>query len=193
MSEKIRPVLNLFSEAGLLKRVQRSGWWVVGMKNPETVAEHCFRCAVIGYALAHLENADPYQVMTMCLFNDIHEARINDAHKVAVRYLDYTQAEDRAFSEQIASLPQGMKKELGNFRKDYSGQKTKESILARDADILECLLQAKEYYESGNPQAKLFFKKAPQHLKSKTAKMFWKTAKDMDATQWWQKLCEFKR
>ena len=63
-NKKINPqvaALNFFAEAGLLKRVKRSGWWVAGIENPETVAEHCFRCAVIGYYIAHCEGVDPYQ------------------------------------------------------------------------------------------------------------------------------------
>jgi hypothetical protein len=32
-------------EAGQLKRVKRSGWWIAGVKDPESVAEHSFRTA----------------------------------------------------------------------------------------------------------------------------------------------------
>ena len=63
--------LNFFAEAGLLKKIKRSGWWVAGIKDPESVAEHCFRCALIGYYIAHLEGVDPYKVVLMTLFNDI--------------------------------------------------------------------------------------------------------------------------
>ena len=76
-------ILELVCEAGLLKRVQRSGWWVLGIKNAESVAEHSFRCAVVGYVLAHMEQADAYKVLVMCLFGDMHEARITDLHKMA--------------------------------------------------------------------------------------------------------------
>ncbi len=31
-------------EVGYLKRVRRSGWWLLGNKTPESVAEHSFRC-----------------------------------------------------------------------------------------------------------------------------------------------------
>src|SRR5947207_14918734 len=89
--------LNFFAEAGLLKRVKRSGWWVAGIENPESVAEHSFRCAIIGHYLAHAEGVDPYPVMTMTLFNDIHEARINDLHKMGHYYIEFRSAEKKAF------------------------------------------------------------------------------------------------
>ncbi|MBI4846257.1 MAG: HD domain-containing protein [Candidatus Omnitrophica bacterium] len=186
-------LLNFFAEAGLLKNIKRSGWWVLGIKNPESVAEHCYRCAVIGYAMAKMEKADAYSVVMMCLFNDIHEARINDAHKMAVRYLNFGEAENMAFSDQTEELPLAIKKEMRKWRKDYVEQKNLESIIARDADILECLLQAKEYYDHGHIQARLFFKKAPGFLSSKSAKSLWKNLQKWDSSSWWQKICEFKR
>ncbi|MBU4304070.1 MAG: HD domain-containing protein [Candidatus Omnitrophica bacterium] len=186
-------LLDFIAEAGLLKNVKRSGWWVVGIKNPESVAEHCFRCAVLGYVLAMMENAEPQAVTLMCLFNDIHEARINDAHKMASCYLNYDEAEEKAFRDQIKALPKQMRGQLGQRRTDYTKQETKESIIARDADILECLLQAKEYYEQGYPQAKLFFQKAPKFLKTKSAASLWKSAKRWKSSDWWQRIAEFKR
>jgi putative hydrolase of HD superfamily len=186
-------ILNFISEAGMLKRVERSGWSVVGIKEKESVADHSFRCALIGYILAHCEAANPYRVLLMTLFGDIHEARITDLHKMAQRYVDLPAAENVAFYEQIDSLPQLFKGELRRVRQEYASQKTQESIIARDADILECLLQAKEYYEFGFPQAASFMKKAPQYLMTQTAKALWRKARKSTLNDWWKHLSEFKR
>ena len=187
-------LLDFFAEAGMLKRVKRSGWWVLGIKNSESVAEHSFRCAIIGYVVAKMERADPYRVLLMCLFNDLHEARINDLHKMAQPYFkDFKNAEDKAFSEQIKSLPKSLNTELTKMHKNYRNQKSKESIIARDADILECLIQAKEYQEHGFREAVKFMKKAPSFLKTKTAKKLWQLAKSTNLNEWWEKLSKFKR
>lgn len=202
MSRTLRPssvtkscvnALNFFAEAGLLKRVKRSGWWVAGIDNPETVAEHCFRCALIGYYLAHCEGVDPYQVITMTLFNDIHEARINDLHKMGHYYIEFHHAEQKAFADQVKHLHSKVKEELLRLRRRYDAQSSPESIVARDADILECLLQAKEYLDNGYPVAKTFFKCAPGFLKTKTARTLWRTALKWDSHQWWQKIVKFER
>lgn len=185
--------LNFFAEAGLLKRIKRSGWWVAGIKDPESVAEHSFRTAVIGYYLAYLEDVDPFKVVTMSLFNDIHEARINDLHKMGHYYIDFKQAEKKVFNDQVKDLDPKVKKEMETFRKEYDEQKTKESIVARDADILECLLQAKEYYDNGHTKAKKFFKKAPDHLKTRSAQRFWGQIKDWDSGKWWEDVVKFDR
>src|SRR5262245_50965817 len=88
-----RAACDLFAEAGLLKHVKRSGLWVAGIKDPESVAEHCFRAAIIAHYIAHAEGADPYRTVMMALYNDIHESRINDLHKMGHYYIDFKQAE----------------------------------------------------------------------------------------------------
>lgn len=186
-------LINLIAEAGMLKRVRRSGWWVLGIKDSETVADHSFRCAVIGYIIAKMEKVYPYKVLLMTLFNDIHEARINDLHKMSQRYIKLHEAEDRAFKEQISSLPRNIKGELADMHQEYRRQDSKEGIIARDADILECLIQAKEYNEHGFKEAFRFMKKAPGFLKTKSAKKLWLLAKRMNLNEWWESLSEFER
>ncbi len=187
------PVVDFFAEAGLLKNVKRSGWWVAGIKDPESVADHSFRCAVIGYYLAHLEKVDPYKVVVMALFNDIHEARINDLHKMGHYYIEFKDAEKKVFKDQMEFLDKKIKAELECFRGEYDNQSSKEGVVARDADILECLMQAKEYYDRGHLGAKHFFKKAPSFLKTKAAKNAWKEMQKWDSHQWWQNVVKFER
>ena len=187
------PLVDFIAEAGLLKLTRRSGWSVLGIKNAESVAEHSFRCAVIGYLLAKTERACGYKVLLMTLLNDVHEARITDLHKMAQRYFDIEKAEDSSYREQIGSLPPDIKSELSLLRREYTAQKTKESIVARDADILECLVQAKEYHDFGYARAHQFMRKAPEFLKTKSARRLWRLAKDKDLNSWWLGLSRFKR
>lgn len=185
--------LNFFSEAGLLKRVRRSGWWVAGINDPESVADHSFRTAVIGFYMAHLEDVDPFKVVSMCLFNDIHEARINDLHKMGHSYIDFKDAEKRVFKDQIRDIDQKVGAPLAVLRQEYDGQETQESCVARDADILECLIQAKEYLDSGFQEAEHFFERAPGHLKTATAKKMWQRILSWDSSSWWQDVVKFER
>lgn len=186
-------IVEFIFEAGVLKQVPRSGWSVLGIKNPESVADHSFRCAVIGYLIAHMEKVSVYRVLLMTLFNDIHEARITDLHKMAQRYIDARTAEDNSFEEQVGSLPEDILQELSDVREDYGAQESKESVVARDCDILECLIQAKEYYEHGHKSAALFTKKAPEYLKTESAKTLWQLAQTMDVNEWWSRIGSFAR
>jgi putative hydrolase of HD superfamily len=176
-----------------LKRVKRSGWWVAGIENPESVADHCFRCAVIGFFMAHEEGADPYRVMAMTLFNDIHEARINDLHKMGHYYIDFKQAEKKVFKDQVAALSARVKSALEDIRGDYDRQMSLEALVARDADILECLVQAREYLDHGYPVARKFLRRAPGFLKTPTARRLWKALEKWDSTVWWENVVKFER
>ena len=186
-------IVEFIFEAGALKRVPRSGWSVLGIKNPESVADHSFRCAVIGYLIAHMEKVSVYRVLLMTLFNDIHEARITDLHKMAQRYIDARSAEDASFEEQVGSLPEDILQELSDVHEDYGAQESKESIVARDSDILECLIQAKEYYEHGHESSALLMKKAPEYLKTDSAKSLWQLAQTIDVNEWWVRISSFTR
>ncbi|MDD2703661.1 MAG: HD domain-containing protein [Candidatus Omnitrophica bacterium] len=186
-------IINFLAEAGQLKRVKRSGWWVVGVKDAESVAEHCFRCAVIGYMLAKMEKADPYKVLFMTLFNDIHEARINDLHKIGHRYIDFKEAEKKVFDEQVKLLPLIIRAEFSALRKEYDAQRTREAVVARDADILECILQAKEYHEFGYEQAGSFMRAGTKFLKTRSARELFKRMKRWDHKKWWIHLTKFER
>ncbi|MCK4852430.1 MAG: HD domain-containing protein [Candidatus Omnitrophica bacterium] len=188
-----RDILNFLAEAGMLKRVKRSGWWMAGMPFEETVADHSFRCAVIGYVLAKMEKTAPYKVLLMTLFGDLPEARINDSHKVANRYLNAREVEKTVYQEQIDPLEEDMRGELGGLREEYDSQNTPEAVLARDADILECLIQAKEYCDLGFRNAEKFFRKAPEHLRTESARKLWESMKTWDSDTWWEGLTRFER
>src|SRR6185503_10644170 len=103
--------------------------------------------------------------------------RINDLHKMGHYYIDFRTAEKKVFDHQIEELNLKVKKELSAFRGEYDKKTSKESLVSRDADILECLLQAKEYYDAGYLGAKKFFNKAPDFLKTKSARRLWQQMK----------------
>src|SRR5438876_3356199 len=106
-------------EIDQLKRVKRSGWWIAGIPDPESVAEHSFRTALLGYILASLEGADPQKTAMICLFHDLGEARINDLHKVAKRYIDVGDREEVACEEQAERLPQPLAGHVVAFMHEY--------------------------------------------------------------------------
>ena len=191
--EETRSIVEFIFEAGLLKRVPRSGWSVLGIASPESVADHSFRCAVIGYLLAHMEDVSVERTVLMTLLGDIHEARITDLHKMAQRYIEAEPAEDASHSDQIDPLPDKVRGEMSGLREEYRIQQSPESIVARDSDILECLIQAKEYLAHGHTSASLFMEKAPAHLRTDSAKKLWEMAREIDVNEWWSRIGEFTR
>jgi putative hydrolases of HD superfamily len=185
--------VDFFYELGQLKRVKRSGWWLAGVKDPETVAEHSFRAAAIGYILAHLEKVDPDKVMLMCLFNDLHETRLNDLHKVGHRYIDFKAAEPKAFLEQMKGLPDDVGGKIQAAFLELHKQASKEGIVARDADLLECAVQAKEYMAEGHYACKDWIANISKNLATDSAKKLLKDIENTDPYHWWEGLKNAKR
>lgn len=184
-------LLQFLFEVGHLKNVQRSGWWLIGNRAPESVAEHSFRCAVLGYFLAESENLDTLKVILMCLFHDLHESRISDLHKVAQRYVNVKGCQSEVSQEQIKSLKNSQRDEIGDLLKEFADQKSKESIVAKDADSLECALQAREYQvQQGCKDAEDWIKRAQGTMKSDSAKKLMALIGNADPNEWWKKLKE---
>ena len=175
-------------EIGQLKRVHRSGWWIVGIKDPETVAEHSFRAAVIGFLLAVSEGADPYRTMAISLFHDVHEARVNDVHKIGQRYLDMDAIETRVAAEQREHLPEKSAVLLKDIFHAYQHHDSPESRLAHDADLLECLVQAREYQSQGFMDVQDWIDSALAGLKSESAKQIARDCLAHNPADWWQEL-----
>jgi hypothetical protein len=83
----VEGLTNFLYEMGLLKRYKRTGWLIAGVDNPESIAEHSFRTAIIGYVLAVMEGADPAKTAALCLFHDTQETRIGDVPSVGKGYV----------------------------------------------------------------------------------------------------------
>lgn len=187
-------LLDLAGEAGVLKSVRRSGWWMLGMKNAESVADHSFRAALIAYLLARMEKADPYPAVMIALINDLHEARINDLHKVGHRYIDFRAAEWKASREQLAGLPPAIGKEMGRWVRELLDQSSRAAVIARDADLLECMVQGKEYYDQNHHPRAIDWMKRPAHLlRTKSGKKMAKALARWKSDDWWQKLVTLAR
>lgn len=135
-------------EVGQLKNTPRQGWLYLGIRQPESVADHSHRAAVIAFLLAALDGADPYKAAALALFHDVPEARSGDIATPARRYCDKPD-EEQIISDQTESLPEPARKALRELMLEYLQQQTHEAQLARDADKLECLTQALEYQDQG--------------------------------------------
>ena len=134
-------------EAGVLKRAKRTGWWCSGVKDPESLAEHSFRMSLLAAYIAAEEGGDPSRAGMLGLIHDLPEARIGDVHAAGKRYMAGLEAGERmARKEQNAVLPEGAFRSLSEeLAREWTACRTKEARAAKDADYLECALQAVEY------------------------------------------------
>jgi putative hydrolase of HD superfamily len=136
-------------EMGLLKRYKRTGWLVAGVSDPESIADHSFRAAALAGVIAALEGADPERAAFLSLFHDSQETRLTDIPYLAKGYVTRAPNE-KVTADQTRGLPAPVADMLTRSVDEYEQKVTLEARCARDADKLDCLLQAVEYREQGN-------------------------------------------
>jgi putative hydrolase of HD superfamily len=178
-------------EAGLLKRVKRTGWWCSGVKDPESVAEHSHRMSMLAFYIASEDDADPYKAASLGLFHDLPEARIGDAHAVVKRYWkNIAEDEARARNEQNACLPEGRgRTRIEELGLEWSAGRTPEARAARDADYLECAIQAVEYFWQQKSVAREWVDSNVKRLQTRTGKRLGLALKQVLAKGKWEELC----
>ena len=172
-------------EAGALKLVKRSGWWMAGVRNPESVAEHSQRAALIAFVIARNEGAPRGEALECAfalLLHDLPEARLLDLHKVSQRYVNTKKAEARVKKEQFALLPTALRRDFEDLAERY------DSAIGRDADLLECAFQAAEYEEQGFVLARDWSKRIERCLKTRGAKRLFAELKKKKGGPWWRGL-----
>lgn len=181
-------VANFVYEAGQLKQLPRAGWLLAGIKHPESVAEHSFRVGVLAYIIATLEGANPDRAAALGLFHDLPETRTGDVPSVGRPYITMADAQEVA-ADQVAELPTELADHITALINEHENAKTlhatPEARCSRDADKLDCLLQAREYQVQGNRQMQPWIDSMATAVSTETGKKLAVAAQEIDPGTWW--------
>lgn len=162
-------VAKLIFELGVLKRIRRTGWWHVGVRDPESVAEHSLRAAQLASLIAAIEGAEPGRAALLAVWHDSQETRTGDIPHTAKPYLEQCCAEVIT-ADQTTALPDTARKTVQEAVAEYEAQQTPEALCAQDADKLECLIQAIEYHDAGYTRAQAWIDSSRSGLYTDTAR-----------------------
>lgn len=173
----------LIIEMGMLKRAKRSGWWIAGVKDPETIAEHSFRTALIGSVLAMMEGADPGKVALLCVWHDTQETRVGDIPWIGRRYLDAA-SNEKVTADQVAEAHPAVASGVQGLVDEYENGDSLEVLVAHDADKLECAIQGIEYLQQGYPAAQEWVDSTRAKLKTPSAQQLAQAALTMPIAEW---------
>jgi putative hydrolase of HD superfamily len=99
--------------------------------------------------VARAEGADPERTVTMATLHDMSETRTGDIGYVGRHYVSATPNEE-VTRDQAAGLPAATASAFVEIIAEMEDGKTAEALCARDADKLECLMQAREYEFQGH-------------------------------------------
>ncbi|MCH9651140.1 MAG: HD domain-containing protein [Deltaproteobacteria bacterium] len=138
-------LLDLVLETQILDRVPRSGYFLRGVPDPESVTEHSWHVLFLVWALGSREDSvDLTRAMEIALLHDIAEVRIGDLPRTAGRYFDKgakARAETAAMAEILAPLPDRSRK----LYAEYCAAETAEARLVKACDKLQLMIKVLVY------------------------------------------------
>jgi len=179
----MQDIANFLFEVGMLKKTPRTGFQFLGSGN-ESVAEHILRTLFIGYTLCKIEDdVNELRVLKICLVHDLPEARTGDMNYMYKKYVSVD--EDKAVKELTETLFFG--EDIKSAIDEFNERKTKESLIAHDADQLSLILQLKECGDLGNKYSEEWIKFASLRLYTDTAKKLAECILETDSSEWWFK------
>jgi len=168
MPDESNAIVDLLRLSGRLKRLPRQGWVLLGVPNPESVADHSFRVALITLLMAQGDpEVDGERALVLALCHDLPEALVGDITpfdeplqrgEVEPDQLFRSrplyspdadrakrQAEEAALREMTGALPEALRRLIVSAWEEYEAGTSAEARLVRQIDKLEALLQAREY------------------------------------------------
>lgn len=183
---KEQKIVQFLYEMGTMRklpRIHRQTFLTDDMS--DNIATHSYRVAIIGWFLAKMEGADPYKVVMMCLAHDMPEVRSNDHNWIHKRYVKIF--EDEIRDEQLGKLPFSDLSEIVN---EYDARKSKEAIIAKDADMVDQIFLLREYMWQGNKEAQIWLDRVDvnDRFKTKSAKSLAEVSMSESPSSWWENL-----
>lgn len=135
---------------GKLKHLKRTGWVIRDIPEPETIAGHMYRMAMIALLLDSNDKLDRTKVIEMTLLHDLAECIVGDiTPHCGVPPEVKHQREDEAMETICDLLGDKGTRFLTLFR-EYEKQESPEAQYVKDLDRLDLVMQAYEYEKREN-------------------------------------------
>jgi putative hydrolase of HD superfamily len=166
--------LDFLIKINKLKEMPRTGWILMDVKNPETIAEHIFRVAVAAWLLGAEKKLNIERAIKIALSHDLCELYAGDMtpfsyylnlpqnkkerKKMLMKWVRLSkkekekrgkikfQKEKKGLLKLIKSLSPGIRKEIFSSWFDYENRITKEGRFVKELDRIETLIQSIEYF-----------------------------------------------
>lgn len=189
-------ITNFFFETGTMRKLLRMHSQVLLTDDlSDNIASHSYRVALIAWILAKMEGVDPYKVVMMALLHDITETRSGDHNWVAKKYVKIYEEEIR--EDQLGQLPY---KDFSEFLQEYDERESLESIVVKDADLLDEILLLREYSWQGNKESAAWLRRKKSQdnptgenmqmksLKTESARKIGKSIMKTSPSAWWENI-----
>ncbi|KAK6729973.1 hypothetical protein RB195_006801 [Necator americanus] len=141
-------ITKLLSALDAVKHLKRTGWVKMNVPEPETVASHMYRMAVLAMSLGdQVEGLDVVRVVYMCLVHDLAEAIVGDiTPHCGVSDEDKYERENEAIQQIASFVPVATAGNLWvELWREYEAQQTLEAKVVKHLDKFDMIAQAFDY------------------------------------------------
>ncbi len=149
-------VLDFIEEIGVLKNLPRTGWRLCGIKDAESIADHCYRVSLLSMILADVLteqdiSLDVEKVIRLALLHEVAEARIGDLPFPTLKYIpeEVKKVGERTAVELMCEHFGPLQKKYIQLWDEFENGTSIEGKLVRAADKLELMIQVLEYEKVG--------------------------------------------
>ncbi|MDI6591522.1 MAG: HD domain-containing protein [Patescibacteria group bacterium] len=172
----MKGLLNFLIEINKLKEIPRTGWVLMGVKNPETIADHTFRTAFLAWLLGQKKKLNLKRIIKSALSHDLCEVYAGDItpffyypqlpkkkkerKKILMKWARLSEKEKKKIGEKkfnkektallrlIKFFNPKVKNEIFSLWYDYEKGILEEGKFVRQLNRVETLLQSINYFGS---------------------------------------------
>ncbi|WP_342751440.1 HD domain-containing protein [Murinocardiopsis flavida] len=145
---------------------RRTGWWMAGVRDPESVTEHSWRTSIIPSVIAGLEATDPARAALLAVWHDSQETRGGDVNHLGKKYIERPADPVAVTEDQTSAMPPTLAAMIRGVVAEYEAQESAEARCAKDADKIECMLQGLEYRSQGFANAERWIDNSRARVKT---------------------------
>ncbi|XP_015185271.1 PREDICTED: HD domain-containing protein 2 [Polistes dominula] len=165
---EVKKIHEFMELVGRLKHMKRTGWVKKNIPDPETIAGHMYRMAILSLLIDSKDNLDTSKILQMTLIHDLAECIVGDITPYCgVTPEEKHKREDVAMEEICQLLGDKGPTILQMFR-EYERQESPEAQYVKDLDRLDLIMQAYEYEKRDNIPGQLqeFFTSSVDKIKN---------------------------
>jgi len=143
---------NILKEYLTLKKLRRTGWALRGIRDGESLADHCFGVTLLTMIFADfLEDLhlDRDKVLRMALIHELGECRLGDIPSPALEFLEGKSLAEREAFRDIFKGTGTLGENYCRLFREFEEAKTLEAKFVRAIDKLEMLITAADYEKIG--------------------------------------------
>jgi putative hydrolase of HD superfamily len=152
MPKNIQDLETVFRDFLNLKKLRRTGWQLRGIRDGESLADHCFGVVFLTFILGQelqYPDLDREKATQMAIIHEIAECRVGDIPFPALEFLTGKSAAEQKATRAIFSPLKVSGDALQALFEEFEAGISCEAKFVRAIDKLDMLITALEYEHSG--------------------------------------------